>query len=98
MKTESEQMKELLDRVRRMETRLTAFLVAQGATTTTEKPEWQHNDQGYADSGAIHIPSLDCSLRTILAAVPKDCGYGIICVELAGKPVMKMMVAAEFQK
>ena len=93
MSTDGEHTKELLDRVRRIETRLTRFLAAQGAEMTTEKPEWQPGI-------GVLIPSLDCSLRSILSAVPggEDTNYQVLLVSLKpGKLVLQMMVASEFR-
>lgn len=57
-------MKEVMDRCRRMETRLTRFLELQGFDTQTAKPMWQ------AD-GVIHIPSPATSLKDCLAVIPE---------------------------
>lgn len=59
------QSKEVLDRVRRMETRLTRYLESQGFDTKTRKPYWK------AD-GTVVIPSLATSIADCLAVVPKD--------------------------
>lgn len=47
-----------------METRLTKFLEVQGFETKVKKPVWR--------SGVVDIPSLECSIKDILAAVPDD--------------------------
>jgi hypothetical protein len=52
---------EVLDRVRRIETRLTHGLQALGVSVVTEKPEWK--------DGVITIPSLNARLKDILAVV-----------------------------
>ncbi len=59
-----EAIKEIQDRCRRMETRLTRFLEAQGFETGTMKPSWH--------GGVIKIPSPACSLKDMLAVVPDD--------------------------
>lgn len=55
---------ECLDRARRVETRVTKFMQAQGFEANTCKPEIKN--------GVLHIPSLDASLRSCMAAVPTD--------------------------
>lgn len=59
----NERIKETLDRVRRFETRFTRFLSTQNFDTQTEKPVWK--------DGAVHLPSLDCSLADILLTIPR---------------------------
>lgn len=58
-----EQIKEVVDRCRRIETRVTKFMEAQGFDTKVRRPEWH-------DDGSIVVPSLACSIRDCLAAVP----------------------------
>lgn len=53
---------EVLDRVRRIETKLTAWLERHGGQTKSDRPTW-------AD-GVVEIPSLDISLRDILTTIP----------------------------
>lgn len=60
----SEQLKEIADRCRRMETRLTKFLESQGFETKVKKPEWQ--------AGSVEVPSTACAIKDIVAAVPAD--------------------------
>lgn len=63
MERADDQLKEIMDRCRRMETRLTKFLELQGFDTKVQRPIW--------DNGAIDIPSLSCSVRECLALVPE---------------------------
>jgi hypothetical protein len=58
-------IKEIQDRVRRMETRLTKWLEDQGFDTGVKRPVW-HQD------GTVTVPSLDCSLKHILTVIPGD--------------------------
>lgn len=58
------EVREIKDRSRRMETRLTRFLEVQGFDTKTRKPVWTF--------GEVAIPSMECSIKDILDAVPKD--------------------------
>lgn len=61
-----EQMaRETLDRTRRIETRQASHLESIGFNTKTQRPVW------YED-GSVVIPSMDCSIKDILAAVPPD--------------------------
>lgn len=55
---------EIVDRCRRMETRLTKFLEAQGFDTGTRRPYWK--------DGTVVIPSADTSMRQILETIPRD--------------------------
>lgn len=57
-------MQEVVDRCRRMETRLTRFLEAQGFDTQTRKPEWRN--------GVIIVPSLGASLKDIHSVIPHE--------------------------
>lgn len=57
-------LNEVVDRCRRMETRLTRFLEASGFDTGTKKPVWKN--------GTIAAPSIDCSMRDLLRCVPAD--------------------------
>ncbi len=57
-------LQEAVDRMRRVETRLTKFLVSIGFDTGVRQPIW--ND------GVIEVPSPACSLVDILSVVPDD--------------------------
>jgi hypothetical protein len=61
-KKDGERVKETRDRVRHIEIQLTRFLENGGFDTGAEKPSW--------NEGVVTIPSLDCSLRGILAVIP----------------------------
>lgn len=56
--------REILDRCRRIETRLTRYLESQGVETKIQRPVWVR--------GAVHIHSIDTSLRDVLALIPAD--------------------------
>ncbi len=58
------EMKDVVDRCRRMETRLTQFLEAQGFDTQVKRCEWRAQD------GAVVVPSPSSALKEILATVP----------------------------
>lgn len=55
---------ETLQRVRRIETRVTQLLIAQGIHTDAQKPIF--ND------GSLHVPSIHCSLKEIIDSVPRN--------------------------
>lgn len=57
-------LKEIQDRCRRMETRLTKFLEQQGFDTKIKRPEWK--------CGTIEITNLSCALKDLLELVPHD--------------------------
>lgn len=59
-----DQMKEIVDRCRRIETRITKFLETQGFDTKVRRPHWQH--------GVITIPSMSCAMNDCLSVVPSD--------------------------
>jgi hypothetical protein len=58
-------IEEIGDRVRRIETRFTSYLASIGFETRTQRSVWDKD-------GNISIPSMDCSIKDILAAVPAD--------------------------
>ena len=55
-------MKEVVDRCRRMETRLTRFLESQGFDTQVKRATWR--------DGTLVVPSPSVSLKEILATIP----------------------------
>ena len=61
-------LKEAVDRLRRVETRLTKYLQWRGFDTQTTVPRWT----AYEDRGVLSIPAISCSLRDCLAAIPPD--------------------------
>lgn len=58
-------IREIVDRCRRIETRVTKFLESQGFDTKVRRPEWR-------DTGVIVIPSLACSIRDCIVVVPAN--------------------------
>jgi hypothetical protein len=57
--------KEILDRVRRTETRVTKIGRALGIDVGGGKPEWDDSE------GRVTIPTPNCSIRDILAVIPE---------------------------
>jgi hypothetical protein len=62
-------LRELLDRNRRMETRLTKFMMAQGFETGVQKPSFN-------PLGSVELPSPACAMKDILEAIPPDWKQG----------------------
>ncbi len=60
------EMQEVVDRCRRMETRLTRFLETQGFDTQVKRAEWRAQD------GVVVVPSPSTSLKEILMMVPYE--------------------------
>lgn len=63
MSIDRDAMREVLDRCRRMETRLTRFLELQGFDIGVRRPEW-------VEPGTIQVPSPSVALQACLAIVP----------------------------
>ena len=57
-------IKETVDRTRRIETRLTTFMIARGMTPPTDKPRMSHFDS------RVIVPSLSCTLQDVIGATP----------------------------
>lgn len=57
---------EILARTRRIETRLTQLMVAQGIRTEVSKPQF------YPQSNTVQVPSIHSSLQEILASLPHE--------------------------
>jgi hypothetical protein len=62
--TSADAQRELLDRLRRMETRLTRFMEWSGMDTEVRRPVW--------NNGALILPTDATSLRDCLAHIPQD--------------------------
>lgn len=58
-------IREIKDRARRIETRLTRFLELNDFDTQTKRPSW-------VGEGRIEIPSPDCSIKSCLETIPID--------------------------
>lgn len=64
-------MKEVVDRCRRMETRLTRFLESQGFDTQVKRAMWRDDDPSSAGlRSTIVVPSPAVSLKEVLTTVP----------------------------
>ena len=60
---------ETRDRTRRIETRLTKFMEAQGFDTGTQRSRWLGV---VGDTGTIDVPTVGASLREIMNTLPPD--------------------------
>jgi hypothetical protein len=61
---------EVLKRTRRIETRLTQFMIAMGVTTEHQKPTFDAGSVG-AGCGKLTLPSPHTSVREMLDAIPE---------------------------
>ena len=57
---------EIVDRVRRIETRLTKFMEAQGFDTQVARALW------VPDPGYVLVPSPAVAIRDVISAIPAD--------------------------
>ena len=65
--------KEVLDRLRRIETRLTTFMISQGYDPGGNHPRW--------DGAALHIPSTKVALQDMLDAIPDGVASAPLWIE-----------------
>ena len=63
--TLTDTVQEIVDRARRIETRLTRYLTTIGCETGARKPAWDA-------SGRIEVPSPAASIVDCVAAIPND--------------------------
>jgi hypothetical protein len=79
---------ELLTRMRRVETRLTAFMGSQGVEINSH-PRWvpATDTDGYVD-----VPALTTSLVSCLSVVPKTCPYRDVEVRFGGARIATLDV------
>ncbi len=84
-------IEESLERLRRIETRITKLCQFLGLDTNTKKPTWS------VDQGTVIVPTDACSLRDILAAIPSGRGDENSDVEIwhKGRYVATIYVVAE---
>lgn len=79
---DEKKLNEMLDRTRRIETRLTRYLEQNGFETGVQRPVWNPR-------GGIDIPTRACSIHDMLAVVPADWNRGDeIIVRIHGEFVM----------
>jgi hypothetical protein len=85
LKTEAEKLDEVVERCRRIETRLTKFMEQEGFDTQVARASWLNN-------GTVNVPSLAISLKEILLAIP-DGHEGAVPVMHKGQRVAVLMLA-----
>jgi hypothetical protein len=78
-------IKELVERLRRVETRLTSYINKTGVTINYKKPSWD------ADNTRVIIPSREVALDEILAAIPDEFRDVTIPVLFAGNEYCGVM-------
>lgn len=66
---QQEQQDEILARSRRIETRLTSLLVAQGIDTPTQKPKFEMGTL----NASVELPSPHTSIGAVVACIPNTC-------------------------
>lgn len=86
----SYQIREVIDRTRRIETRLTSYLEAQGHPTNARKPVWEH-EPGLG--WVVKLPSLQTSFKDILDVIPRGIDEpGPLDIEHHGKIIARLTV------
>lgn len=84
-------MTEVVDRMRRVETRITAFLEAQGFDTGVRRPRWADGD--------ILVPSAQSSLQDILNTIPEDWPENeVVYVYLKRQLLMRVLPPPRYQR
>ena len=68
----NETLRELTARTRRIETRLTAYLISQGSEVGAP-PQWVDTPDG----GYVSITELTTSLMACMALIPPGCDYDV---------------------
>lgn len=80
---------EMLDRTRRIETRLTRYLEQNGFDTGVQRPTWDPR-------GIIHIPTRALSIHDMLSVVPKEWPIGDeVVVRIHGEFVMAIYLTTD---
>lgn len=86
---DEKKLNEMLDRTRRIETRLTRYLEQNGFETGVQRPSWNPR-------GIIEIPTRACSVHDLLAVVPKDWNPETeIIVRIHGEFVMAIYLTSD---
>jgi hypothetical protein len=74
-------LNELIKRLRRVETRLTAYMASQGVEFNAQ-PRWVPEDSG---AGHIELTALTASLAVCLSVIPKDYPFEDVDVMQGGR-------------
>lgn len=89
MSTNNEAIRELVTRMRRVETRLTAYMVSQGVEVNAY-PRWVVTAE---DDGYIDVPALTASLVACVSVVPKDYPFDEVEVRCGGSRIAMLDMA-----
>lgn len=81
------QVSESRDRLTRIETRQLQMMEHLGMDTHGRKPKWLIGGGGM---GIVDLPSMGCSIKDILAAVPPDCVNTNVFIMFKGKVVTEV--------
>lgn len=81
--------KEILSRTRRIETRLTQFMIAQGVDTFSQKAAFAPSQD--SNVGHIAAPSGHCSIKELLDSVPEG-WHGRVDVFVGGDRLTTLVV------
>lgn len=68
----SEELKEVRDRLRRMETRLVKLMEHMGFDSERKLPDFRTRPLGNDRAGIVEVPSTMVSIEDIVNAIPKD--------------------------
>lgn len=80
---------ETLERVRRIETRITTMALALGVAMPTQKPKF---DKQPGEHATLDLPSIDTTIKAIRAALP-DGFTGRVILRIGGEAILTMDVA-----
>jgi hypothetical protein len=82
---DNDRIGEIQDRLRRMETRLTAWMKWSGWETETGKPQWVRD-------GVVDIPSTDVKLKDVLESVPGPWKHCKVYITHKGRQVCSLYI------
>jgi len=87
--TNDKAIQELVTRMRRVETRLTAYMVSQGVEVNAH-PRWVVTAE---DDGYIDVPALTTSLVACVSVIPKDYPFDEVEVRCGGSRIAMLDMA-----
>jgi hypothetical protein len=76
-------LREIVDRLRRLETRLTKYMISQGFDSQTQTPVW-------LDDGYLEVPSLHVELSDIVKSVPDSWNEEVVITH-KGNPIISFL-------
>jgi hypothetical protein len=89
MSTNNEAIRELVTRMRRVETRLTAYMVSKGVEINAH-PRWV---SGEDEEGYVEVPALTSSLAACVSVVPEDYPFDEVEVRCGGSRIAMLDMA-----